>query len=655
MLGSRLILNDVPATIVGVTPREFAGLLIGAKPDVWVPVAMESMIARPSRRAYGSLSVGVMGRLKPGVSIEQARAELSALDRGRIEEIATRSKDPLWRRVTLEVEPASAGFSVVRDQFGTPLLVLMAVVALLLLIACTNVASLLLARGSARQREMAVRASVGATPLRLVRQVLTEALLLALAGAVLGVVVAYFAANTLVRIMMSGRLPPGLPQGLEIHVQPDGRVLLFTIAVALCTGVLFGLAPAWRVFASAPANALRGSGSAAETKSRRLVGNSLVVAQVALSIVLLSAAGLFISHLWNLRNVDLGFRRESVLLVMLDPRDSGYDRAQLSALYRDLLGRLERIAGVRSATLSGVTPIQGPGASGFVNFEGIQQEPGSRRYVAINWVGPSYFATLVTPWIAGRDFQFDDAGRPRVAIVNQALARYYFGAANPIGRHFTRDGDDRPYEIIGVAGDAKYLTLHESAQRTVYFNAFQDERIFSQFALRTSTAPEAVAGEVQRVVRDTLSSVRVSRVRTLADQVDASIVPERVIAMLAGLFGALGAALAGLGLYGLLAYTVARRTNEIAIRIALGATRGDVTTMVLKGALGLVCAGLAVGVPVAIASRRLTASWIENLPADSLSTIPVAAAAMLAVALLSAFVPARRATRVDPIDALRRE
>jgi putative ABC transport system permease protein len=653
ILGTRIVLDGVPATVIGVTPREFFGLQIGRSPHVWIPAAMEPLIQRPSRRADGQLGLQLMGRLKTGVSIEQARAEMSVLDQRRVEEIANRGNDPLWRQVRIEVEPAGAGFSQLRDQFGRPLLVLMAIVALLLLIACTNVASMLLARGAARQREIAMRVALGAGRGRLIRQLLTESLLLSAAGSMLGVVLAYFGADALARSWpLDVRLR--LPQPLEIQVQPDTYVLVFTAGVALLTGVLFGLAPAWNAVASAPSSSLREIGTAGETKSRRLFGKSLVVAQVALSVVLLSAAGLFVRHVSNLRNLDLGFKRDSVLLVTVDPARSGYQRVQLSHLYEELLGRLEAIQGVRSATLSGITPIQRGAASRFVRVEGFQEEPEARRYVSLNWVASKYFETLGIRWVAGRDFRVEDEGRSYVAIVNQAFTRYYFGDSSALGKRFTFEGQNQPYEIVGVAGDAKYSSLHEAAPRTIYLNAFQEGRgRFSQFALRTNVPPTAVMGDVRRAVRDVLRTVTVAKVTTLADQVDASIVPERLMAKLSGAFGGLGALLAAIGLYGLLAYTVAHRTNEIGIRMALGATRRDVTRMVLKNALTLVSAGLVLGAPIAFWSQRFGANLVENLRGEAAFPIAVAAAAMIVVALLAAYVPARRAARVHPMEALR--
>jgi putative ABC transport system permease protein len=654
IIGRPIVVDGVPATVIGVTPPGFFGLQVGVHPDLWVPTAMEPLIHRPSRRADGTLGLKLMGRLKPGTSIEQARAEMRVLNLWRVEDLAKTRNASFLRQFEMEVAPAAAGFSALRDQFATPLLVLMAVVGLLLLIACTNIASMLLARGVARQREIAVRVSLGAGRLRLVRQMLTESLLLASMGALLGVFLAYFGAAALVRIMLSGRAFIGMPQHLEIQAAPDGHLLLFTTAVALLTGVLFGLAPAWNAFASAPASSLRDSGTAGETRSRRLFGKGLVVLQVALSVVLLSAAGLFVRHLSNLRNLDLGFERDSVLLVTLDPSRSGYERIQLSHLYQELLERLATIPGVRSATLSGVTPIEGPGASRFVNIEGHPERPEDRRYISLNWIGPQYFTTFGTPFLAGRDFAFPDEGRAYVAIVNRALARSYFGDSSPIGKHFTFDGQSRSYEIVGVVGDAKYLNLHDAAPRTIYLNGFQDSRgLAQQFALRTDVAPLRVAGDVRRTVGDMLKGVRVAKVTTLTDQMDASIVPERLVALLAGFFGALGALLAAIGLYGLLTYTVVRRTNEIGVRMALGATPREVTTMVLRSAIGLVLAGLVAGAPVALWTGRIAASLVEHLTLDAVFPLAFAATAMIGVALVAAYVPARRAARVDPIDALR--
>ncbi|MCA1560081.1 MAG: ABC transporter permease [Acidobacteria bacterium] len=598
ILGTQISVADVPAQVVGVTRQEFSGLLTGYRTDVWIPAA-----AHPKSRQGGFM---LMARLKEGVSLGRAHAQMRVLDRPRIEEFAR--KDPQWLKVTLEVEPARSGFSTpLHQQFGKPLLVVMAIVGALLLLTCANIGSMLLARAAARQREMAVRVSLGASRFRIVRQVQTESLLLSLAGSLFGVVGAYFGAHVLVRIMTSGTRLIGAPPR---------------------TGQL---------------------------RSGRLFGSGLVVAQVALSLVLLSVAGLYVRHLSNLRNRDVGFDRTSVLLVRLDTGRAPYEREQLAQLYKELLERFESVPGVRSATLSGMTPISGAAGSRFVTIEGFEEAPTARRRVMLNNVAPKYFETFGTSLISGRDFQFPDEGRARAVIVNEAMARHYFADRDPLGRQLLLEGDSRPYEVVGVVADAKYADLRSPVPPTVYLDAFQQNRLPSVFALRTSVPPTAITTDVRRTVQDVLEGVSVTKMATLTEQVDASIVPERLIATLAGFFGGVSVLLAALGLYGLLAYTVARRTNEIGIRIALGASRRDVTQMVLRQALSLVCVGLIIGTPIAIWSRRIAVSVLQSMSAESLLPNVVAAVVTIGVALLAAYLPARRATRVEPLIALRSE
>jgi predicted permease len=353
-----------------------------------------------------------------------------------------------------------------------------------------------------------------------------------------------------------------------------------------------------------------------------------------------------------------------LLLVTLDATSSGYPRDQLFTPYQQLLGRLAEVPAVRAVTLSGVTPISGAGASRFISVEGFAESPDARRYVPLNWVGPRYFETFGTPLLAGRDFAFTDKGGPPVAIVNQAMARYYFGDRDPIGGRFQLVGPsssgitgappDQAYTILGVVGDAKYMDLRETPPRTIYLNAFQERSMFvNELALKTSGRPAAVTDEVRRIVREELKTVSIARVTTMDDLIDASVVSERVIATLSAFFGGLGASLAALGLYGLLAYTVTRRTNEIGIRMALGATRAHVSRMVFKGALGLVCAGLVIGVPLGVLSRRAATRIVTDLSVESLWPLALATATMLAIALVAAYVPTRRAASVEPIGALR--
>lgn len=646
ILGKRLLVNDVPMTIIGVAPRAYTGPRIGVRTDVWRPQEKDD--------------VSMIARLKPGATIEQARAEASVLNQFAIEQRAAKSKDPLLRQMKMEVEFAGAGLGRVRDQYGKPLVLLMGVVGLLLLLACINMASMLLARSAGRQREMAVRVGLGASRSRLVCQMLTESVLLSAIGTAVGILFAYLGTGVLVRIMASGRAH----ERIDLQVQPDGSLLLFTAGIALLTGLLFGLAPAWYAFRAVPAASLRQTGRGGDTWFWRLFGRGLVAGQLALSILLVTAAAVFLTHLSHLRNFDLGFRSDNVLLVILNPTGSGYKRETLAAPYQELLARLQTIPDVRSAAITGCTPIQGCGASRFVNAEGLVERPEDRRYTALSWVTPRYFETLGMPLLAGRDFTFSDAGRSRVAIISESMAKYYFPGTNPIGKRMSIDrdprsggwyGDDQPYEIVGVAGDAKATELREPPRRSMYFNMFQENRISNQFMLRTSGEPTAVTGVVRQMVKDVLKTVPVTRVTTLSDQVDSAIVPERLIATLSGLFGGLGAMLAGIGLYGLLAYTVARRTTEIGVRMALGATASDVSRLVLSDALGMLGAGLGVGALLVLWGRPLAVSLIPDLKADNATLLALGCGAMVAVALLVSYVPARRAACVDPMVSLRHE
>jgi predicted permease len=455
-----------------------------------------------------------------------------------------------------------------------------------------------------------------------------------------------------------------MQQPLQIPVDLDPQVLLAAACAALVTTLLFGLAPAWNAFVSTPSSPLRDAGGAAELKASRRFGRGLIVAQVALSTVLLSAAGLFVRHLTDLRTVGVGFSGESVLQFRLDRMPDGVTPGQLARLQQQLLDRLALIPGVHSAAYAAMTPISGAGGSLFVDVEGFVERPEDRRRVRLNTITPKYFETLSTPLIAGRDFEPADIGRPRVAIVNQAMTRYYFGTSNPLGRQFTFEGQRRPLEIVGVVGDAKYNDLHETPPHTAYTNALQGSGGQSTFLLRTKVPPTSIVGDVRRAVAELLPTVTVARVMTLAEQMDASILPERLMAMLSTLFGVLAALLVAIGLYGVLAYTVTRRTSEIGLRIALGATSRDVTRMVLTSALGLVGAGLVIGTPVVYWARSYAANVLSivtaaqadapvTLPVDSTVPLVLAAVAMFAVALVASYVPVRRATTVDPMVALR--
>jgi predicted permease len=629
--GRRIVVDEEPAVIAGVAPPGFAGLQTEKPEDLWLTHASD----RPTP------GLALVGRLKPGLTFDRARAELSVLWDQSVD-LFNRQRREFLKATRFELAsaahgltgvPSGGGLSSVHEAYGKPLVVLMTIVGILLLAACTNLASLLLARAAGRQREMSIRLALGATRWRLVRQSLTESLLLSAAGALPGFGLAWAATAALLRVLASGRDP------IDLHVAPDLRVLLFTAAISLVTGVLFGLAPALR---------------AGEVRRRRPFGRSLVAAQVALSLLLLSGAGLFVSHLASLY-AGLGFQRDHVLLVTLDSARRGNPHPPGPETYRLALDRLSAIPGVRSATLSGVTPILGAGRNQDATVEGYRPAPGELRYLTINSVAPRYFETLGEPIRAGRDFTFQDAGHPRVAIVNETLARHYFGDRSPLGRHVLFDHDTAPYEIVGVAADAKYRDAGERPASTIYLNAFQQTSQPARFSLRTSIPPAGAAAAARRIMADVFPQDPVVGVTTLAAQVDASIVPERLVVDISTLFAALGAILAAIGIYGLLAYTVARRVREIGIRMALGATAASVAALVLRDAVAMVASGLALGIPLVLAAQRLAGSLLSGLHADLAPVLATAAALTIGVALLAAWLPARRAARIDPMDALRCE
>jgi predicted permease len=644
-LGKTLVLmGDLPVTIVGVADRSFSGLAVGYAPDVWIPMG----VCQRKRRG----GMALMARLKEGVSIARAQAEMRVLDQPRLEAFSRR--DPQWRAAVLDVLPARSGFATpLHQQFAKPLSVLMAVLGAALLLACVNIAALLLARGAARHREMATRVSLGASRLQIVRQLFAETLVLGFAGGLLGIAGAWYGAGALLQILLSGTRSPGPRPQLDITI--DLRVLAFTTAVCALVTVVCGLLPAVAAFSTSAATILREGGAAGLPKGRRLFANGLVVAQVALAAALLSVSAVFVGHLSSLRGPDLGFDRASVLLVKPEPASAARGPARLQQQLQELLSRFEAIPGVRLATLGAMTPISGGAASRFVAVEGFQEGPEARRRVLLNVVAPKYFETLGTPLVAGRDFRSSDAGKRRVAIVNQAMARHYFTGRSPLGGRVRLEGDSQSHEVIGVVADAKYSDVRAPAPPTLYLHFFQQNGFAPEYALRSSIRPTSILPDVRRAVHDVLGPVPLTKVTTLAEQVDASIVPERLIAAVSGYFAAVGLLLAGMGLFGLLAYTVARRTREIGVRMALGATAPDVARMVLGTAFTLVASGLLIGVPIAVWGARVSAAMVENLPRKPLVPMVFAGAVTIALSLAAAYVPARRASRVDPVTALRAE
>jgi len=479
-------------------------------------------------------------------------------------------------------------------------------------------------------------------------------------GSALGILLAYFGARGLIRIFTSGRQIVGLPLHVEVLSNPDWHVLLFTAAIAITTALLFGAVPALRASRSISAQPMQETARTGESRSQRLFGKILVVSQVAISVVLLSSAALFVGYLVHLRTLNPGFLRDHLLLVTLDTAHSGYKPAEYARLAEQLLAQLETIPGLKSATLSSMSPMQGPGASASA-FE--QGHPDNRHNVGINNVSPSYFETYGTSLLSGRYFSAEDAQdehKPLVAIMNQSAARECFGNENPIGKyltlsHITSTKGEITYEVVGVVGDAKYNDIDQPAPPTIYRDLVQGGFIASQLAVRTAISPDAVAGMVRKTESSVLKTVPIKHIMTMNEQIDASIVPERLVATLSGWFGVLGALLAAIGLYGLLAYTVTRRTHEFGVRMALGATRSDIMRMVLRDALWTVCAGLILGAPLALWAKSVAASLIHDLPAKTPVSIVFGGAVMIVLGLIAAYVPARRAMGFDPMVALRHE
>ena len=644
ILGRRITVAGIPLTIVGVANKEFAGLTVGYAPQVWLPMTV--------CEGRAPMAFSVVARLKDGITLDQATAEMRVLDRPRIEGFAVR--DPQWRSVILNVLPAQNGLATpLHDQFGKPLWVLMTIAGSLLLLAAANLAGIFLARGTSRFREMAIRVSLGASRLRILRLLMTESLLLAIAGGALGVLAAYLGAAALLQVMLSGTRLLGAPPTVDLGL--DASVLLFTGMVTTLVALVSGSVPAWMAFVPTPGKWLRESGTSGMPPRRRRMANGLVVAQVALSLALLTISNLYVQHLWNLRHARLGFNATSVLLVGLDTTPAGLPALQLRSRLQQAIDRLAALPGVRSVTVSGTSPASGGAASRFVTVDGFDEAPDARRRVMLNGAGTRYFETYRTPLLAGREFNAGDGTGPAVAIVNEALARHYFAGRPAVGKHLTLERDSAVYEIVGVVADAKYNNIRGSAPPTVYVNCFQHDRVCGELAIRTDGPPRSIAADVRRVVADAVTNARVTKLTTLAEQVDAAIVPERMLTALSRIVAGAASVLAAMGLYGLLAFAVVRRTSEFGVRLALGATPIDITQMVLKSALSVVAAGLVMGIPLALWGTRIASTMLEDLSAEGIRPMFLAGGAILVVAVLAACVPARRATRVDPLIALRSE
>ncbi len=645
-VGQTIRINEVPVTVVGVSPRGFVGANVGSIAEITMAAAALPQVS-PSAAPLlgpGNFWLRVLARPREGVSIPQATARLNAVW-PLISEPVIAPHWPAARRKTItemsiQLSPGGTGWTYLREVYRRPLLVLMAVVGLVLLIACANVASLLLARASARQKEIAVRLAIGAGRGRIVRQLLIESALLSLTGAAVGIGLAWATGRFLVGLISTG------PDQIVVDLAPNWHILAFTSAVAIATGVLFGLAPALQTTGAGPAATLKESARMSGSRSRLLP--SLVSAQVALSLVLLAGAGLFVRTLQNLRNLDPGFSADGVLLVDLEGRRT--------AVPREHLHDVQRLPGVVSASLSTHTPLNGSVWSEPAVPAGQPIPERDNAYFV--GAGPGFFETMQIRRLAGRDFTDRDfADSPAVAVVNEAFAHRHFANQSPVGQHLAANvrGQRRDLEIVGLVKNTNAAGLRATPPPTVYVAYSQLAGDFpTTLAIRAKGPIGRVASAIQQALQSKLPGVPIE-VRPLSAQVQATIVQERMMATLAGGFGLLALMLACVGIYGLLAYSVAQRTKEIGIRMALGAQGPRVIAMVLKGGARLVVIGIAFGLPAAWAASR----WVESMLFGLTPTDPVAIGGamvlLIAAAQLAAFLPARRASHVSPMVALRQE
>ena len=667
-LGKVIRIRNASLTIVGVAPSGFFGETVGEAPDVWIPMTMQPAVS-PGRvwlhddedSVERVMWLHVMGRLKPGVTLQQAQANISVvwqqlLAGYRVPGLtAEEHKNQLDQRVKLT--PAGRGASQLRADFAEPLYVLMAVVGLVLLIACANVANLLLARAAARQKEIAVRLAVGAGRGRLAMQFLTESVLLAALGGAASAPLAVWGTGILLRVASSG------PQPLPVEIHVDLRVLGFTAALALLTGILFGLAPALRAVRVNVGPILKDSSRGVTSGGRRVsLGKALVVAQIAISLLLLIGAGLFLRTLGNLHRVDIGYPREKLLLVDIDGVSAGYKDHAAADLYLRLQEEIRSIPGVRSVTFSENGLFRGFESGTRLDVEGYTAPPGAGTGTRFDQVGPGYFSALGIGILRGREIgPRDTAASTPVCVINQAMAKDFFAHREPLGQHI-RDifpgSPARPCEIVGVTADVRDHTLRGNIQRRFYAAATQGVGQIPPgvvFEIRTFAEPGGVAAALRQRLRTFDTSLTVPDPQTLDSLLDQLLNTERIVAQLSAFFGALALLLAAVGLYGVLAYAVERRTNEIGIRMALGAERRAVVWLVLRETLAVLAVGVALGAGAAMGLARLVASRMYGVaPSDPL-TIGVAAGTLAVVAMAAACFPAMRASRVDPMVALRME
>ena len=663
-VGQTVSINNIPFTITGVAAPEFFGVTPGSAPVLYIPIVNRPSLARNYGDDHDTMFTGahfywadMMGRLRPGVTLAQAQAELAARFHQFTLASASNDKDradlpALW------LEEGGSGVDSLRRQYSKPLFVLMVMVAFILAIACANIASLLLARASARRREMAVRLSLGAGRLRVMRQLLTESLLLALPGGILGLAVAAAGIRFLIWLLSGGQ------EDFSLHAALDWRILALTIAAAVATGSLFGLAPAVEATRVNITPALKET-RASTPRSRGhqfSLGRLLVVAQIALSLLLVLGAAIFVRSLANLHSVEIGFNQENLLTFSLDASQAGYQGAALKAFYPRMDERFRALPGVRAATMTDMPLVANSGSSTNVKLPGIPKHEGrdgsSTSYVS---VGPTFFETMQLPMLLGRPIgPHDVEGAPIAAVVNEAFVKKYFPDQNPIGRRFALGNSEAgDLTIVGIARNARYNSLKDAIPPVAYLSFLQNVEkrppIPTFFELRTAGNPAALAETVRKAVHDDAPNVPIMGMMTQTERIDSTIVQERTFADLCTAFAVLALLIACVGLYGTMAYAVSRRTNEIGIRMALGAGRRRIVWMVLREVLALAAVGLTLGLACAWSAMSTIQSFVFGMkPADPIAIL-FAVGILVTALVLAGFAPAARASRIDPLTALRHE
>ncbi len=660
VLGKTVSLDNHRLAISGITPASFLGVEVGRGFDVAVPLCAEQLIDSEHNHLAKRHDwwLAIIGRLKPGWTVARATAQAQAISPTVFGETVPpdyrADEVKYYTGYKLEAKPAGSGVSSLRDDYQEPLVLLLGIASLVLLIACSNLANLMLARSSTREREMAVRLAIGASRGRLIRQLLVESLALTLTGAALGALLAQFLCAYLVSFLSTGDNP------LVLKLALDWRVLGFTAGLAILTCVLFGLAPALRATRTQPASVMKAAGRGLTADRQRFgLRRALVIGQVALSLVLVVGALLFVRSLRNLLTLDAGFRQNGLLITNIDISRLSFSPARRAVLYRSLLADLQGTPGVQNATATAIVPVSGDGWNSTIQMLGDRSQ---KKFVPwLNRVSVGYFRTVGTPLVAGRDFdEHDNTSSPDVAIVNQEFASKFIGKSNPIGQQFRLlAGPGEPehiYQIVGLVKNSKYQSLREAFQPLAFFPQNQDKEPGPgiSFLIRSNVPLGALMPALKQTIRARNAGISF-QFQAFKTQVEESLQRERLMAMLSGFFGFLAAALATVGLYGVISYMVARRRSEIGIRIALGASRTEIMLLVIKEAGLLLGIGLLIGTLLAAATARTAASLLYGLQPTDPATITGAIAALALVALAASLIPALRAARVEPMVALREE